>query len=236
MENRPRLRSAGDRRPLPVRTGSPHAGSRTGRAAPRRAALRCAALPCPRSRPLPRGGAGGGARRDGPYEGSAGRCHPPARPLTRRRSAAQHGSAMAASAEEAAGSGGSPSSARRRLRIISGHLRGSPRAPGREALSPSPCKAQGGSAAPASGSIPKKRWVRAGVPAAQRAPGCGGGSVPGWAGSRSGRLPVRVCAGQPELRIAVSLPPGAGVGWRGRGRPRGGCGAGSGRAQTRVEC
>ncbi|NWQ70787.1 ADAS protein, partial [Neopipo cinnamomea] len=47
--------------------------------------------------------------------------------------------------------------ARRRLRIISGHLRGGPRAPGRGALSPSPCKAQDGSAGPASGSIPKKR-------------------------------------------------------------------------------
>ncbi|KAM9549536.1 alkyldihydroxyacetonephosphate synthase, peroxisomal isoform 1-T1 [Guaruba guarouba] len=66
---------------------------------------------------------------------------------------------MAAAAEEVAGSGGggSPSSARRRLRIISGHLRGSPRAPEREALSLSPCKAQGGSTGPASGSIPKKR-------------------------------------------------------------------------------
>ena len=65
---------------------------------------------------------------------------------------------MAAAAEEAAGSGGgSPASARRRLRIISGHLRGSPRAAGQEALSPSPCKAQGGSAGPAAGSIPKKR-------------------------------------------------------------------------------
>ena len=72
---------------------------------------------------------------------------------------------MAAAAEEAAGSGGgSPASARRRLRIISGHLRGSPRAAGQEALSPSPCKAQGGSAGPAAGSIPKKRWVRAGAP------------------------------------------------------------------------
>ncbi|XP_061860865.1 alkyldihydroxyacetonephosphate synthase, peroxisomal isoform X3 [Colius striatus] len=65
---------------------------------------------------------------------------------------------MAAAAEEAAGSGGgSPSSARRRLRIICGHLRGSPRAPEREALSPSPCKAQGASFGPPSGSIPKKR-------------------------------------------------------------------------------
>ena len=72
---------------------------------------------------------------------------------------------MAAAAEKAAGSGGgSSASARRRLRIISGHLRGSPRAAGQEALSPSPCKAQGGSAGPAAGSIPKKRWVRAGAP------------------------------------------------------------------------
>lgn len=72
---------------------------------------------------------------------------------------------MAAAAEEAAGSGGgSPASARRRLRIISGHLRGSPPAAGREALSPSPCKARGGSAGPVAGSIPKKRWVRAGAP------------------------------------------------------------------------
>ncbi|XP_071603348.1 alkyldihydroxyacetonephosphate synthase, peroxisomal isoform X3 [Heliangelus exortis] len=65
---------------------------------------------------------------------------------------------MAAAAEGAAGSGGrSPSSARRRLRIISGHLRGSPRTPERETLSPNPCKVQGGSAGPPSGSIPKKR-------------------------------------------------------------------------------
>uniref|UniRef100_A0A8B9QMJ2 Alkylglycerone-phosphate synthase n=1 Tax=Apteryx owenii TaxID=8824 RepID=A0A8B9QMJ2_APTOW len=65
---------------------------------------------------------------------------------------------MAAPAEEAAGSGpGSPSSARRRLSIISGHLRGSPWAPGREGPSPSPCKARGAPAGPASGSIPKKR-------------------------------------------------------------------------------
>lgn len=142
-----------------------------------------------------RGGrrAGGGACRDGPYEGSAGRRLPPGRPLTRWRSEAQHGSAMAAAAEEAAESGGgSPSSARRRLRIISGHLRGSPRAPEREALSLSPCKAQGGSAGPASGSIPKKRWVRAGVPAGQRAPGRAGGGprhpgrAPGAAGCRCG--------------------------------------------------
>lgn len=73
-------------------------------------------------------------------------------------------------AAEAAGSGGgSPSSARRRLRIISGHLRGS----GRAALSPSPCKAQGGPAGPAAGSIPKKRWVRA---ASRGLPAAGGGA------------------------------------------------------------
>lgn len=145
-----------------------------------------------------RGGkrAGGGACRDSPYEGSAGSCLPLARPLTRRRSAAQHGSAMAAAAEEAAGSGGggSPSSARRRLRIISGHLRSSPRAPEREALSLSPCKAQGGSTGPASGSIPRKRWVRAGVPIGRWAPClaqegrlCRAGLPPGVPAAGAGR-------------------------------------------------
>lgn len=142
---------------------------------------------------------------------------------------------MAAAAEEAAGSGGggSPSSARRRLRIISGHLRGLPRAAEREALSPNPCKAQGGSAGPASGSIPKKRWVRAGVPAGQRVPGraggrgaCRAGRAPGAAGCRCGSA-----LGQAALRRAVSLPPGDGRGLTGPGRgPAGRCGVnGAGR-------
>lgn len=118
----------------------------------------------------PRGAGGAG--------GAAGRCLPPARPLTRRRSRHNTEAMAAAAGEAAGGGGGSPSSARRRLRIISGHLRGSPRAPGRGALSPSPCKAQGGSAGPASGSIPKKRWVRAGRAPGARGRGCGPGSGP----------------------------------------------------------
>lgn len=138
---------------------------------------------------------------------------------------------MAAAAEGPAGSGGggSPSSARRRLRIISGHLRGSPRAPEREALSPSPCKAQGGSAGPASGSIPKKRWVRAGVPAGQQAPGCAAGDpcragrAPGAAGCRSGSA-----LGQAALRRAASLLPGDGRGLTGPGGGPAGSGGVSG--------
>lgn len=112
-------------------------------------------------------------------------------------------------AAEAAGSGGgSPSSARRRLRIISGHLRGS----GRAALSPSPCKAQGGPAGPAAGSIPKKRWVRAasrGLPAA-------GGAGPAEEGRDPGRALRRPQGpGEPGKGGPVLRPSERGV--RGQG-------------------
>uniref|UniRef100_A0A8C3F7F2 Alkylglycerone-phosphate synthase n=1 Tax=Chrysemys picta bellii TaxID=8478 RepID=A0A8C3F7F2_CHRPI len=75
--------------------------------------------------------------------------------------AAQHGSAMAAAAEAAAGSGpGSQPPAQRRLRILSGHLQGSPasRAPEAERfLSPSQCRAGGAAEQPVASTIPKKR-------------------------------------------------------------------------------
>ncbi|XP_005300517.1 alkyldihydroxyacetonephosphate synthase, peroxisomal isoform X3 [Trachemys scripta elegans] len=68
---------------------------------------------------------------------------------------------MAAAAEAAAGSGpGSQPPAQRRLRILSGHLQGSPasRAPEAERfLSPSQCRAGGAAEQPVASTIPKKR-------------------------------------------------------------------------------
>ncbi|KAM7153237.1 alkyldihydroxyacetonephosphate synthase, peroxisomal isoform 5-T9 [Macrochelys suwanniensis] len=67
----------------------------------------------------------------------------------------------AAAAEAAAGGGpGSQPAAQRRLRILSGHLRGSPasRAPEAERLlSPSQCRAGGAAERPVASTIPKKR-------------------------------------------------------------------------------
>uniref|UniRef100_A0A674JPX0 Alkylglycerone-phosphate synthase n=1 Tax=Terrapene triunguis TaxID=2587831 RepID=A0A674JPX0_9SAUR len=68
---------------------------------------------------------------------------------------------MAAAAEAAAGGGpGSQPAAQRRLRILSGHLQGSPasRAPEAERfLSPSQCRAGGAAERPVASTIPKKR-------------------------------------------------------------------------------
>ncbi|XP_019409812.1 PREDICTED: alkyldihydroxyacetonephosphate synthase, peroxisomal [Crocodylus porosus] len=60
-----------------------------------------------------------------------------------------------AAAEEAGGAPGSASSAQRRLRVLSGHLRGSREAP--VLLSASPCGAQGAAGLPGPATIPKRR-------------------------------------------------------------------------------